>query len=859
MAEIRTDINSYLEFKEDTIRAREGSLLVDGSNGRNLSLDAKEIAASWIEEGLGACILVVRTKAGREIDVAYFTRRKLNQFRKFSAYINKYARSGKFPEEQFETPARVQHGSIGTLKWLYGFTAQYRRSLYLGSALALLSVLLGLVPPYLLKVLIDSVILAQSHPTSLFEELTIVLVASYTLLTFTGALQNYYLNLAGNKIVTEMRSKLFAHAIKLPAAAIDGMTTSRILTRLTSDVGNTQWLMTFGLTSLLTNVFTIAGIGIILFSMYPPLAVYVLIPIPFIVATVVHYKKRSDKMYHKNYRSSADMYSKIDDTIPNYLIVKATSNEEFESKRFSEVLERYYGSQMDVVALNNWHWPLVGLFTTMATVMIWWVGGGLVINGAIQLGIITAFISYLSMFYSPIAQLGNIIPFVQSSITSGDRLRELSEVETQSSNSKGKRPGLYDDVVFDNVSFGYEGLVSALQNVNVRIKKGEKTAIVGKSGSGKTTMARLLLRIYEISDGSIRVGGSNINDIDIDYLRRRIAYVPQEVFFFDDTAKYNVGYYQHSRSDLDIIAACKAASMHDELMRLPFAYDSNIGYNGSRLSGGQRQRLSIARAMLARPDIVILDEVTSNLDAISAREVDKAIINLTTGKTTIWITHHADEVMGSNNAILLDRGKVVESGPPLELMRKKGRLYHMYRNTNWKDAQRGRKRARFTELQDYLAGLLVNTKRIKIREGARPSVINATLHGRRLEGLIPKRPFPITSPWFVILNDKYEDGVAVLEDYRKLDAHSRKVVEDALRLRSFSAEVTAVKGINITGDGLEWTLATSGGELKVVTRRRRHVMRQGNDLVLMDEYGTPYTIHMKKLDPESLEIVNNTI
>jgi len=322
--------------------------------------------------------------------------------------------------------------------------------------------------------------------------------------------------------------------MRLSASFIDRISTGRILSRLTTDAGNTQWLMVWGLPTLIVNLLTLIGIGVILFTMDVRLALFVLLPTPVIAYMVYRYRKKSHRIYHRNWRRSADVTSALSDTIPNYMVIKSFAKEDYESDRLDELLNRLYESQVKVTKMNISYWPFLGLLTSLSTVMMWWFGGEQVIAGTIQLGTLTAFVSYMAQFYGPINNLSNIIPFIQQAITSGDRLREIMEAEPDVKEPEHpKKPDLKGDILFSNVWFSYDKYTPVLKNINLRIKVGEKVAVVGKSGSGKTTLSKLLLRMYDVDSGEIKINGVNIKDIDLQYLRERVAYVPQEVALFE--------------------------------------------------------------------------------------------------------------------------------------------------------------------------------------------------------------------------------------------------------------------------------------------------------------------------------------
>lgn len=861
MLEIKTDLDHELRLKEELIRVEEGMLRVVSQEKTRLEIPVKQIRKVFVEEGLGIGRLIIKTKNGTELEVAYFTKERVDSFKKFARVMNAYTLKGREVKISFEEKKYTPKGRISTVMWLYGFATYYRKPLLIGTILAVFAIIVSLVPPYLLKVLIDSVLLSTTPSTLLFEQLTLILVLSYAVATLLSALRSYYLNLAGNKILVEMRSRLFEKSVNLPSSFIDNMSSGRILSRLISDVGNTQWLMTFGLPTLITNTLTIVGIAVILFSIFPTLAIFVLLPIPFIVLIIANYRSKSGNIYHKNYRRSADLISDVADVIPNYLVVKASGNEGFESREFDKLLDVYNESQMEVVLLNLHRWPLVSFLTVLATVVIWWVGGNLVLIGSIQLGIVTAFLAYMAMFYAPINQLGDIIPFVQQSITSGERIIEIFEVKEVVKNKKNaKKPNLAGEIDFNNVWFGYEPLLPVVKEVSIKIKNGQRTALVGKSGSGKTTLTKLLLRMYDVDEGNLKINGMDIRDMDLNYLRSRMAYAPQDAIFFDESAAYNVSYYSGGNAkQSDIIAACTATGIHEKIMEMPLGYDTSVGERGLSLSGGQKQMLSLARVIITQPDIMLLDEVTSSLDVVNTQIVDQTILNLTKGKTTVWITHDIDEVMCCENVVVMEKGRVVEAGNPKRLFAKKGKLYSIFRHKTLgrsKLRASGKGRAR---LDDYIKGFLVDEKKVKIEMGSRGSLVTLHYSGLRARDLVPRKPFPISKPEFIIFYNSEGDDVVAIEDMTKLKQESLKALDHALELNSFSPRVKQIKHIAITGDGLEWELVTAKGNMKVVTVTRRNIIIMKGRVVLIDKYNTPYEIGLGNLDSASLKRLNNTI
>ncbi len=856
--ELKADLDRSLNIGEETVSVAAGELAVRGAGGEILRLPLKGIERVFVESGLGIGKLVAKRKGGGEVEVAYFTKECTENFSRLANAINDYYLKGKGKRVVFEPGRRERGGGVNTLRWLYGFASDHLGLMALGMGISVLLTLINLVPPYLLKILIDNVILS-SHPSgTLFQDLTAALVASYVLALLLNVAQGYFLNKAGNRIVANMRGRLFAHVMKLPPAFIDRMSTGRILSRLISDAGNTQWLMTFGIPTVVTNTLTVVGIGVILFSLYPPLALYVLIPVPFIVYVIYRYRSRSQNIYHKNWRKSADMTSMISDVVPNYTIVKAASKEGFEADKFGAVVSQYYGSQMAITRLNILSWPFIGFLTSLATVMIWWVGGNSVISGSIQLGIITAFIAYMATFYGPINQLGNTIPFVQQSITSGDRLRELFDERVPPLRNQRDNARLRGDIVFRGVSFEYAHPFPTIKNVSMTIKEGTRVAIVGKSGSGKTTLAKLLLGLYRIDEGRITIGGRDISRAGLENLRKSVAYVPQEAVLFDNSVAYNLSYYTEygTKTPLEVMRACADAALHDEVMRMPLAYDTNIGERGYSMSGGQRQRLSIARAILTDPNIVLLDEVTSNLDAINAAEVGETIARFVRDRTAISITHNASEITGADRVLLMDEGMLVEQGTPRELIGRRGKFYGMLKGRFDTTSLRRRGAAR---KGNVIARAAADAGEIDVARGGRRSLVDAVCAGRRMRGLMPKLPFPISNPQLVILYDRRNIPQVIIGDIGKLRGDSREALADAVAANNFKPRVLGVRALLITGDGIEWRLRTDRGERTVVTRSRRSVMQVGDRIVLLDMQGSVFEMDLKDLDERSRALVEDSI
>jgi ATP-binding cassette subfamily C protein len=865
---LATDLDHQLKLREEFVELSQQQISIL-SKGTILSqTNLEDVATARVEEGIGIARLVLELKDGTEREVAYFTKRKLKQFRALANALTDHHQvssdlsslSGDLEKD------REEKSKAGTLIWLLRFMRPYKRKLAVGVILSILVTAFNLVPPYLLKILIDNVLLSTTPTRGLFGSLTLILLASYGAITVFSLLQSYVLNTLGQKVVNDMRSKVYEHTMNLPSGFIERMTTGRILSRLTTDVGNTQWLMVWGLPSLIVNVLTLLGIGIILFALDAGLAVFVLIPVPFIIYALVRYRRRSFMTYHRNWRRSADVTSMIADTIPGYQVVKSFVREDREARTLEDNLERLYQSQTDAVKMNLFYWPALGFLTSIATVAIWWIGGNQVILGGIQLGIITAFVAYMAQFYAPINNLSNIVPFIQQGTTSGDRLREIIETEPEiQSKPDAVKPDLGGEILFDRVWFGYEPFNPVIKEFDLTIPKGKRVAIIGRSGSGKTSVSRLLMRFYDVNSGAVMIGGVDVRDIELGYLRGKIAYVPQEVLLFDNTVARNVAYGASVVGDNDfdplaILAACKLAGIHKEMMSMPLSYDTNLGEKGSSLSGGQRQRISLARAIIKKPDIFILDEATSDLDVLSEREIYRRMLKLAEGKTTILVTHNIYEAMSVDTVIVMGRGRILEQGNPHELLHLGKEFASMFQEYSGENPFQFETDISKIDLGDVSVKLpMVPLDEIEVRQNGRMSRVELRLAEDEWVDLRPRLPFPLSHPEVVILEKGDGGEVLSIPDYRMMNTQSREVLERAIRSNSFILRVKAVDRILIRGDELEWQLITEEGRTIVNTRGRRNVIAMDHKVILVDPHDNLSEIDLRRMDKRSLKILNRTV
>ena len=860
---IETDLDYELKFNPLLIELTAAELTVRKENEVVRRIPLSFIAKVLVEKGTGVDKLVAEDPDGKASDIAFFSKAKSEEFRSFAASIGQL-KSGNPSAFQNSVDIRTDWKRAGTLRWLLNFMRPHMKMLLTGILLSVVIAGLSLVGPYLLKILVDGVLTARAPSSGLLTELTLALLASYAVMSIFQGLQTFVLNTTGQKIVNELRGRLFSHVITHTSAFIDRISTGRIISRLTTDVGNTQWLMVWGMPSLTVNILTIFGIGVILFTMDAYLALYVLAPAPVIILILVNYRKKSHKLYHKNWRRNADVISRFSDIIPNYVVVKSSAREQSEIEDFDSLLGRLYDSQRSVMKMNSLYWPAIGLLTSLATVAIWWEGGNQVIASHIQLGIIVSFIAFLTLFYQPINNLSNVIPFIQQAITSGERIREVLEVEPEIKSSKeALRPSTYETLSLKDVGFSYEKYSPVVRDFSMIARAGEKIAIAGKSGSGKSTIAKLIMRFYEADVGAISFDGIDIRDIELNHLRSHIGYVPQESVLFDASVAYNIRYGSvREAGNSEIIAAAAAAGMHEEIMQLPLAYYTNLGERGNFLSGGQKQRLAIARAIFKDPEIVVFDEATSNLDVVNERLVFDAIEALSRNRTSIFITHNLKEVLSSDWAIVMENGRIVQEGKPADLIKAEGSLYSMFKDDLANRAAESNRRRENGEkkLMDYASHLLGGAEDGYVcQPNGRSSRVNIS-GSALLVDLVPRLPFPISAPELVIFYSEDNGPILMCGDYRKDFTGGLQTLEFAIRMSNLMTPITKLRKIALTGEELEWYAVTAeGAEITVRTKGRRNVILMNERIVLVDVNENIFELRYESLDKKTRKLVSQVL
>lgn len=544
--------------------------------------------------------------------------------------------------------------------------------------LAVTSTSLSLIPPMLTKSLVDDIL-----PNRNAEKLTYVaigLVALHIMTHLIGAVRGTVLRKAGDRIILNLRNDVFEKAQYLPMRFYDKTSTGAVINRISGDSNTLLGFMLRITQEVVVEFFKMIGIIVVMLIMNPRLTLLSLIPVPLVVIGARIFGKKIRPFYLRIWRRWTAVASVLTDTIPGICVVKSFTNEEGAAKRFKKENQEWYNTDASAAAILNAFPAIVNTLISIGSVMIWVFGGRMVINGSAELtpGLLVSFISYASMFYGPVNFFANLYDSYQSALASSERILDILDAEPEHDFGKGHvLPGIKGKIEFKNVSFSFDRTKKTLKNINLTINPGDIVGIVGTTGSGKSTLINLFMRYYDHYDGEIYVDGVNIKDIDMQYYRGQIGFVQQEPLMFHDTIFNNIAYGIENCPVERVLQAADVANAHEFIVRQPDGYDAVLGERGVGLSGGERQRVSIARAVLKNPSILVFDEATASVDSETEHLIQEAIERLISGRTTIMIAHRLSTLSKANKIVVVDNGEIIECGSPEELLAAKGKYYRL--------------------------------------------------------------------------------------------------------------------------------------------------------------------------------------
>lgn len=556
-----------------------------------------------------------------------------------------------------------------------------KKNLIICLLLSLFTTAMALIPPYITKYMVDTVLPNRNSDMLLY--VILFLVGVYALQYAVGAVRAYLLRVTGDRIVVGLKKDIYEKAQHLPMSFYDKTSTGSVINRVNSDTSVLQGFVLKISQEAVVQFFMLFGILAIMLALDWKLTLFSLVPIPFVVIVGKRFGKLISPKYKRIWRRGAAISSILADTIPGIRVVKAFTNEKSTVSKFGAYCDEWMSEDKQVAKVAGYFPAIMTFLVTLGSVIIWFSGGSMIINngdgeGGLTVGLLVSFISYASMFYTPVNFFANLNDAYQNTLASAEKVLDILDAEPEHDFGKGKIPERMDGKIeFKNVNFSFDRSKKILSNINLVIEPGDIVGIVGTTGSGKSTLINLLMRYYDEYDGQILIDGNNIRDIDMQYFRSQIGFVQQEPLMFKDTIFNNIAYGNPNVHVEQVLHAADIANAHGFICRLPDAYDTILGERGVGLSGGEKQRVSIARAIMKNPSILVFDEATAAVDSETEQLIQSAIERLIRGRTTLMIAHRLSTLRKANKIIVVDKGEIIEFGTPEELLAKKGKYYKL--------------------------------------------------------------------------------------------------------------------------------------------------------------------------------------
>ncbi len=493
-------------------------------------------------------------------------------------------------------------------------------------------------------------------------------------------LQTLFLAYAGQSILFRMRTEMFNHLHRLSLSFFDHNKVGKLMSRVQNDVNQLQELLTSGILNILTSALTLVGIATVMLIWNPKLALLTLTVVPVLGIAVIIWQKYARRAFIRVRQAIAEVNDQLQQGISGVRVIQSLSREDVNAGQFDDVNKAHLDANITAVKLQALMMPAVQIMTAVSYSLVIVFGGFQVLAGEMGIGVLLAFLLYVQRFFDPVLELTMQYTEIQRSMASGARIFELLDLEPEIKDSPEAIdiPPIKGEIKFDHVSFSYEPGLEVLHDINLTVNPGETVALVGRTGAGKSSLVNLSARFYEVEKGEITMDGYNVASVTQESLRSQIGIVPQESFLFAGTIEDNIRYGRLDATHQDVIQAAQTAGVHEFISHLEHDYDTPVGERGGNLSAGQRQLVCLARAILADPPILILDEATSNVDTNTERIMQESLRLLSKGRTCLIIAHRLSTVTKADRIVALERGRIVEIGSHQELLDKQGLYYQMF-------------------------------------------------------------------------------------------------------------------------------------------------------------------------------------
>ncbi|MCL5269300.1 MAG: DUF1854 domain-containing protein [bacterium] len=874
-----TDINRQGRYEKQWLTVTREQVLVfsNGSQPRKLfALPIKDASEFRCQHVIGSGLLQVRVN-GMYVDMLRYSNRLSDRFGKVARKLDRFLQGEPIvihPEDEVDPrrcpkcsmmlefpgdvcPRCVDKGAVLARMWK--LMRPYRKAAVVMMLLLLVGISLDLVSPQLTRFLVDKVLtkpagvtgdiesgsLASQTQLRLLLQLVGVLAGVQIMRMIVNILNGRLGSRIGTSVTFDMRARLVEHLQKLSVAYYDRQQVGSLVGRVAYDTEALQGFVGQLTGGFLFQLLMVIGVGIMMFTINAKLAIFTLIPAPLVAIGSFTFWRHIYPRYYRFWDATSKQAGMLSGTLSGIRVVKAFSQEEREMNRFNAVSDHLRRSRRNVDMATATFNPIMGLIFQFGGWIVWFIGGRDVLHTQMTLGSLMAFLGYLWMFYGPLGTLTQFTNWLTQFVTQAHRIFEILDTPVEITDEEkpidlGQIKG---DIKFEKVSFGYNRHAPVLRDIDLQIAPGEMIGVVGRSGSGKTTIVNLICRFYDVNEGRVLIDGVDVRKLSREALTRQVGVVLQEPFLFRGSIWENLVYGKPEATPEEVIASARAANAHEFVMRAAHAYDTWVGERGAGLSGGERQRVGIARVLLTDPRILILDEATSSVDAESEAAIQAALAEVVKGRTTIAIAHRLSTLRNANRILVIDNGRVVETGTHESLVELGGlyaRLVKIQGQMTMPTVERLVKESALREDADLplsTGGPLPDIRSHHPR-WLTPDVANihvgnlGALHVTVRDemtygGIFALRCMPVSHPWQYVslryLNEeKREIEVGLLRNLSDWPKDAQELVRMSLAQRYLVHEIQSIKSIEFFNGYLHFVVETDLGPMEFIMRWQSH-------------------------------------